>query len=101
MGEMFHDARAMFDSAHHFRRLLNGYSSWTPVDYVRVTVAARDPLRDAEGTLSALRAAGATHVVVHERAWPRDRGPRVTQRLLAAGASPVAKAGDVALLAVR
>jgi hypothetical protein len=101
MGEMFHDARAMFDSAHHFRRLVNGYSSWTPVEYVRVTVAARDPLRDAEGALAAVRAAGATHVAVHERAWPRDRGPRVTARLIAAGARPVARAEDVALLAVR
>jgi hypothetical protein len=100
LGEMFHDARAMFDSAHHFRRLLNGYSSWTPREYVAVTVAARDPLRDAQGALAALRDAGATHVVVHERAWPRDRGPRVTARLVAAGARPVARAGDVALLAV-
>ena len=93
MGEMFHDARAMFDSAHHFRRLLNGYSSWTPRDSAVLAAAARDPLRDAEGALRALRGAGATHVVVHERAWPRDRGPRVTARLEAAGARTVARSG--------
>jgi hypothetical protein len=101
MGEMFHDARAMFDSAHHFRRLLNGYSSWTPRESAVLAAAVRDPLRDAEGALAALRAAGATHVVVHERAWPRDRGPRVTARLEAAGARPLARSGPIVLLAVR
>jgi hypothetical protein len=44
---------------------------------------------------------GATHVIVHEAGWVRDKGPRVTERLVAAGARPVARAGGVALLAVR
>jgi len=99
-GEIFHEARAMFDSTAHWRRLLNGYSSWAPVEYSQVAFAARDPLRRAPEVLAALRAAGATHVVVHESGWVRDKGPRVTERLAAAGARPVARAGDVALLAV-
>ena len=100
-GEVFHEARAMFDSTAHWRRLLNGYSSWTPPEYTQVAAAVRDPLRRAPEVLAALRAAGATHVVVHEAGWVRDKGPRVTERLIAAGARPVARAGDVALLAVR
>jgi hypothetical protein len=100
-GEIFHDARAMFDSTFHWRRLVNGYSSWTPVEHTRFAVAARDPLRRAPEALAALRVSGATHVVVHEAGWVRDKGPRVTERLIAAGARPVARAGDVALLAVR
>ncbi len=100
-GEIFHEARAMFDSTAHWRRLVNGYSSWTPAEHTQVAAAARDPLRRAPEALAAFRAAGATHVVVHEPGWVRDKGPRVTERLIAAGARPVARAGDVALLAVR
>jgi len=66
-----------------------------------VAFAARDPLRRAPETVAALRAAGVTHVVVNEPGWVRDKGPRVTERLVAAGARPVARAGDVALLALR
>jgi hypothetical protein len=98
--EIFHDTRAMFDAAHHGRRLLNGYSSWMPVEHARHAVALSDPLRRAPDVMEALRAAGVTHVIVHEAAWMRDKGPRVSERLEAAGARPVARAGDVALLAV-
>jgi hypothetical protein len=100
-GEVFHEARAMFDSTSHWRRLVNGYSSWAPREYTQAAYAARDPLRRAPEVLAALRAAGATHVVVHEAGWVRDKGPRVTERLISAGARPVAQINDVALLAVR
>jgi hypothetical protein len=98
-GEAFAEARAMFDSAHHWRRLLNGYSSWIPDEHREHTLAFRDPLERAPEVMAALRAAGATHLVVHEGAW-RRKGPLVTERLVAAGARRVARAGDVALLAV-
>jgi hypothetical protein len=90
----------MFDSTFHWRRLVNGYSSWTPPEYRDVAYAARDPLRRAPEALAAFGAAGATHLVVHESGWARDKGPRVTERLVAAGAQPVARSGDVVLLAV-
>jgi hypothetical protein len=99
-GEIYHETRAMFDSTHHWRRLLNGYSSWIPPEYLDHAIAFRDPLRNAPGVLAALREAGATHVVVHERAWGRGKGVRVTARLVAAGARPVARAEDEVLLAV-
>jgi len=100
LGEVPLETRAMFDSAHHWRRLLNGYSSWIPEVHRERAFAFRDPLRRAPEVLAALGEAGATHVVVHERAW-RGEGPQVTERLVAAGARPVARAGHVALLAVR
>jgi hypothetical protein len=99
-GEILHEARAMFDSTAHWRRMLNGYSSWMPRQYSAVAYAVRDPLRRAPEVMAALRGAGATHVVVHEAGWARDRGRRVTERLIAAGARPLARAGDVALLGV-
>jgi len=99
-GEIFHETRAMFDSTYHWRRLVNGYSSWTPLEHTRLAVAVRDPLRQAPEVVAALRAAGATYVVVHEAAWSRDKGARVTERLIEAGAQPVARANDVVLLAL-
>jgi hypothetical protein len=99
--EMFHEARYMFDSTFHWRRMLNGYSSWMPEVYVETAFAARDPLRQPAEALAALRAAGATHIVVHERAWREPKGARVSERLVEAGARPVARAGDMTLLAVR
>jgi hypothetical protein len=99
--EMFHEARAMFDSTFHWRRMVNGYSSWMPPGYEDLAFAARDPLRAPAETLAALRAAGVTHVVVHERAWRGVKGSRVSERLAAAGARPLATAGDMTLLAVR
>ena len=99
--EIFHEARAMYDSTFHWRRMVNGYSSWMPAAYEDLAFAARDPLRAPEATLAALRAAGVTHVVVNERAWRGVKGSRVSERLAAAGARPVASAGDLTLLAVR
>ncbi|HET8647913.1 MAG TPA: hypothetical protein VFO85_20625, partial [Vicinamibacteria bacterium] len=98
--EMFHEARYMYDSTFHWRRMLNGYSSWTPEAYFDTSFAARDPLRMAPETVQALRAAGATHVVVHETAWFREKGARVSDRLQAAGARPLARAEDAVLLAL-
>jgi hypothetical protein len=99
-GELFHETRAMFDSAHHWRRLLNGYSSWPPAEYREHAFALRDPPRRATEVVAALRAAGATHLVVEERAWRGRKGEHVTQRLLDAGAQPVARAEDEVLLAL-
>lgn len=99
-GEIFYDVRAMFDSTAHWRRLLNGYSSWYPDGYVGLVHDLRDPLMRAPAVLAALRAAGATHVVVNEAAWTGRRGGRVTERLAAAGATVLACADDACLLAV-
>jgi hypothetical protein len=99
-GEIFHETWAMFDSAHHWRRLLNGYSSWIPPEYLDHAIALRDPLRQAPEVVAALRAARVTHVVVHEGAWRRGKGVRVTERLVAAGAHLVTRKEDVALLAL-
>jgi hypothetical protein len=100
-GEPFHEARAMFDSTFHWRRLLNGYSSWSPAQYSANVMAFRDPLRRAPEVLAAMRRAGATHVVVDEAAWREPKGRRITERLAAAGARPVARMGDMALLSLQ
>jgi hypothetical protein len=99
-GELFHETRVMFDSAHHWRRLLNGYSSWIPEEYREHVFALRDPPRRAPEVIAALRVSGATHVVVDEGAWSGRRRKHVTQRLLDAGAQPVARAGQEVLLAL-
>jgi len=101
MREQFHEARAMFDSTFHWRRMVNGYSSWMPQPYEDLAFATRDPLRAPAQTLFALRAAGVTHVVVDESAWRGVKGGRVAERLAAAGAVPMARVNDRTLLSVR
>ena len=72
---------------------------------LRPVKIVHDYLKFAEG--SVLIRVGDTRVIcaatIEDRVpgWMRGKGPRVTERLIAAGAQPVARAGDVALLSVR
>ena len=46
----------------------------------------------------ALRAAGTSHVIVHEAAWLDDRGPRTTAALQSLGATEIFRDGDDVIL---
>jgi hypothetical protein len=59
---------SVLNSTLHFRRMLNGYSGFTPESYHRHAELMQSfPSAD---TLTALRAIGVTHIVVHERRVP-------------------------------
>jgi hypothetical protein len=63
---VFRNAPYMLESTRHWRPLLNGYSGLTPDSYVdHARRFARFP---DSGAIDALRAAGVTHVIVHDRA---------------------------------
>ena len=87
---VFHNAPYMLESTSHWRPMINGYSGLVPDSYVRM---ARDVARfPDEGAMAALRAAGVTHVFVHDRAmrdWTDDQT-----------ADAVRHAPDLRLLAV-
>ena len=90
----------MYSSTFHWRRLVNGISGDFPPSNIDNRVALRDPLRYPDLVMGAARRTGATHLVVHESAWTRDKGPKVTERLLELGAVRVASVQGVTLLAV-
>ena len=88
-GEPAYDVLAVFNAGHHRRPLLNGYSGFFPPRYLdRARVLHRLPNR-AEAAERILREAHVTHLLVHEAAFPDDRGQQISAWLLTIGARPV------------
>ena len=98
LGEPDFDLRAMFYSIVHWRPLLNGYSGFYPPHYGRLALAVSDVPRFTDAALQALRAQGATHVLVHEGAYIDARGANTSTALLQAGASELYREGTDVLL---
>ena len=94
-GDSWYDLRYMYFAATHQHRLLNGYSGLFPPSFVaRQRVLAR-LLLDPPASAQAL--AGATHVIVHRKAWADDTGARVGAWLEQFGATRLADADEATL----
>jgi hypothetical protein len=98
LGQRDVDLRAMFYSLAHRRPVLNGYSGFFPAHYPVLMVALSDVPRHTDIALGALRDGGATHVLVHEAAWPDGQGTRTSAALRERGAVDVSRDGDDVLL---
>jgi hypothetical protein len=83
----------MLHSSAHWRPLLNGYSGGFPASHALNRAALGRALDDPDTAWRVLMASGATHAVVHERAWPDIRGARVSAWLAGRGARLVAESG--------
>ena len=92
-GDEQYDLRYMLHSSAHWRPLLNGYSGGFPASHALNRAALGRVLDDPDTAWRVLASSGATHVVVHERAWPDDRGARVSAWLAGRGARLVAESG--------
>jgi hypothetical protein len=94
-GDPWYDVRYMYFSIAHRRRLLNGYSGIFPPSFLaRQRVLAR-PLLDPGASAQAI--GGATHVVVHRRAWSDDTGARLGAWLEGLDATLLTEADGAAL----
>jgi hypothetical protein len=98
LGESDFDLRAVFYSTVHWRPILNGYSGFYPPHYGRLALATSDVPRFPTAALQALRAQGATHVIVHEGAYLGTRGADTSAALLRQGASELYREGSDVLL---
>jgi hypothetical protein len=98
LGQIDYDLRAVYYSTLHWRPLVNGYSGFFPVHYGQLQTALSEIPRHAEVSGKALRAVGATHVLVHEAAYRDSEGPDTTAVLVAQGASVVFTDGADVLL---
>jgi hypothetical protein len=94
------DLRAVYYSTAHWRRLLNGYSGFYPPHYGHLQFALTDVPRHAAFSLDALKAYGATHVIVHEAAYLGAEGPDTTASLRGVGAAERFRDGGDVLLAL-
>jgi hypothetical protein len=92
-GDEQYDLRYMLHSSAHWRPLLNGYSGGFPASHALNRAALGRVLDDPDTAWRVLTASGATHAVVHERAWPEGRGARVSAWLAGRGARLVAESG--------
>ena len=83
-GDNAYDLRYMYFSAAHRRRMLGGYSGVFPDSWVRRRSVLEHPLAHDDAAWTALD--GATHAIVHARAWPDATGARIGDWLRAHGA---------------
>jgi hypothetical protein len=92
------DLRAMYYSTVHWRPILNGYSGFYPPHYGQLAFALGELPRHPDVSITALRAAGATHVLVHEGAYLGNEGSETSDALRRHGATELYRDGTDALL---
>jgi hypothetical protein len=95
-----YDLRAVYYSTVHWRPLINGYSGFFPPHYSRLGAALRDIRRHPDLSWQAIRASGATHVIVHEGAYVTDEGRDISRFLTERGAETVHRDGPDVLFAI-
>lgn len=100
-GEWTYELRYVYYSAHHWQRLLNGYSGHFPLSYSARANYLRHPLDVPELAWEALYGAGATHAVVHESLYTNDEGRRIGDWLVGRGARLVAEFDGDRVFALR
>jgi hypothetical protein len=100
LGQPDFDLRAMYYSTFHWRKLLNGYSGFTPAHYGPLVAALGGAEVDGARAWTTLREAGATAVIVHEDAYLNGGGTRLSRALLERGAREVARDGSDVLFAL-
>lgn len=76
IGELNYDVRAMYYSAAHWRRLVNGYSGFFPPHYDELLSVLSTVGRGDDQAWAVLERLGVTHVIVHESAYLDDEGAR-------------------------
>lgn len=100
-GAMSWDLHAVFYAGFHRQRLVNGYSGFFPEAYQRLTRLLDHRREDPAAAWRAVLASGATHLLVHEAAYPPHRRREIGDWLLANGAHEVFTDGPDRLFSVR
>ncbi|HLG55740.1 MAG TPA: hypothetical protein VI485_10445 [Vicinamibacterales bacterium] len=101
LGQADYDVRAMFYSIVHHGRILNGYSGFFPPHYGQLALALSDVPAHPDAAWQALRAGGASHVIVHENAWLDEQGRNTAAALRELGATEIFRDGGDVLMALR
>jgi hypothetical protein len=96
-GDTAYELQWVFYAGHHLRPILNGYSGFFPESYQLRLPVLRDAPANPEGVRNELRLGGATHVLVHEGAFPGGRGAELSAWLTSIGARLVTSDGDIRL----
>jgi hypothetical protein len=97
-GEQAYDIQAVFFAGFHRRLLVNGYSGFFPESYGDRVAALAPAPANPEAARQALVESGATHALVHQRAFPDGRGHDIVRWLTSLGAQILATNDDDVLL---
>lgn len=97
-GEQAYDIQAVFFAGFHRRPLVNGYSGFFPESYGDRVAALAPAPANPDAAREALISSGATHAIVHERAYIDGRGAAIVRWLTSLGAQVVARTDNDTLL---
>ncbi len=86
-GDVAWDLRYVYYAGLHGQRIVNGYSGYFPDGYRARGVRLAAPWTNPGAAWTAVTTSGATHVLVHERAFRSAEGPVVSAWLDAMGAT--------------
>lgn len=96
LGDSNWDVRAVYYSTSHWRPLVNGYSGFFPPHYGSLISRLTDPHRNPDKAWQAVVDSGATHVLLHQRAYREAESQLIRRWLASAGAREVEnKDGDL------
>jgi hypothetical protein len=98
-GDSAYDLRYMYFASAHGRRMLGGFSGVFPASWVARRSALEHPLVDPDAAWTALD--GATHAIVHTRAWTDATGARIADWLRARGAREAGVFDDAHIFELR
>ncbi|MBI3494058.1 MAG: hypothetical protein HY047_20110 [Acidobacteria bacterium] len=90
-GAVAYEIRYVFYSGYHRRRIVNGYSGFSPASYARL-VPLLSHIPAGADAWQALLSSGATHAIVHETAFLDQDGVEVSEWLRRSGAREIAVA---------
>ncbi|MCC6989228.1 MAG: hypothetical protein IT181_09540, partial [Acidobacteria bacterium] len=93
-GEPAWDLRYVYYAGLHGKRIVNGYSGYFPDGYQARSARLSNVWRDLDAAWTAATTAGATHILVHERAFTEQEGPAVSAWVGASGGRQVAEFSD-------
>jgi hypothetical protein len=93
-GDHSWDVRHVYYSAVHWHPILNGYSGFFPLSFMRRAAVWGRPLQAPDAAWRAVVESGATHVVVHGQAYAGSEQPAPDAWLVAHGARLAGTFGD-------
>jgi hypothetical protein len=98
-GDHAWDLRYVYYAGLHGKRIVNGYSGYFPDGYLRRAAKLSGLWADRDAAWEAIVTSGATHLLVHSRAYYDPEGEAVVGWARLAGATPIAwfADGDVLL----
>jgi hypothetical protein len=101
VGDSNWDLRSVYYSTAHWRKVVNGYSGFFPPGYGLLVLALTDPSRSSDLSWQVVRAAGVTHVIVHERAFRPPEVEQMERWLRSHGAREMLRDGSDVLFALQ